>query len=158
MLRFWHAPSLQYSGAVVSNHPLEQQVSYLCSCGLGQERGRDVVNDVLPDVVRRGFSFWWTARPPQQTQKLPFDFSLCLVVCSVSKQLVRPRSNTSSRGSGCDTYRLRLGLLSNTVVSLGTRASRRADCNETTSMYTKLQKSEQLLSRRCVIFRVVSVA
>ena len=83
--------------------------------------------------------FWSKARPPQQTQKLPFDFSLCLVVCSVSKQLVRPRSNTSSRGSGCETYRLRLGLLSNTVVSLGTRASRRADCNETTTMHTKLQ-------------------
>ena len=106
---------------------------------LGQERGRDVVNDVLPDVVRRVFVFWSKARPPQQTQKLPLDFSLCLVVCSVSKQLVRPRSNTSSRGSGCDRYRLRLGLLSNTVVSLGTRASRRADCNETTTMHTKLQ-------------------
>ena len=130
-----------------------------------QERGRDVVDEILPGVVRCELCFFGRKqsrrnkrKKKKNNEKLPFDFWLCLAVCSVSKQLVRPRSNTSSRGSGCDTYRLRLGLLSNTVVSLGTRASRRADCNETTSMYTKLQKSEQLLSRRCVIFRVVSVA
>ena len=110
----------------------------------GGREGGTSINDALPGVVRRGLFFLLAsqdaaANPKSaiKAQKLGVDFLLCLGRCFCLKQLVRPRSNTGSRGIGCDTYRLRVDNLSNTVVSLGNRASLRADCSDTTSMHTK---------------------
>ena len=80
-----------------------------------RQGGTSIINDALPGAVWRWVFFFCSQAMRRQTRgkngiktrKYGADFGYVWVCDSVLKQLVRPRSNTGSRGMACDNYRLK---------------------------------------------------